>query len=782
MNKIYNSLRAVSTPYESILESVKKVTESLGISERGGAVGFYDANFRNSDNRYDICLRLFPLRPEIISRYELQTGERLDRVLCEHFCVRRPYDYLFHIKNLKSESQEDTSEGIYRADTSEHFFIDKKEERIERSWRSRVECDIESGVTFLEHLSKCRVCSERAKSALSQTGTEYYNILNNFDLACMRPGSENLDRWLAVPLPFLSSPASLVVAPLLEREGRESGVRYAMQLINRSKTLIQTYVFNRIIREMSLQEKSLRDVSSRHELVYIFVRILIRILLPQEVVWDKDSGSERFKINKEHEWPRCSEQRLHVKLAGGGSCEVTLPTFYYPSGYSVSSDGITGGYICEKVPYQRELKSTQQLLESTFEMLLTRWRNARVEQTQMLALRYQHIKGDLDALMDQIATMRNTALRIEEQVSPANVGFLRLYDEMKLLFKSEATIYYARVAKSKDGTDNRTGGAGGRIVGPYLRKEQVRSRLQNSEPIREIRTAHGAKNLGEKATNVWNSYVGFLKEKYKDTSIEFLNLFGTVGDSSVKYAENQFTLLKMLLQRPHIAGEPLYAMQILVACVVESNITGRDQLAAKITAYVKDDSASPIDFEEASDLIPTVCFDKAVDFEAWLQIEKTDSTNYVDLPSEMSAGKVLEALMRLIGTELQGVEEGVTVESVTVRSPEGGCKIETFIECRGTFPDLSILTSLGPNAEDRGLRSCLKTLCESVNRRNLTAVDNIKPENALDQFREQDDHYGHRFMIGQYKQDEPKQDHTWFYLAFVGKRPESQQFDGSAAL
>jgi len=362
--------------------------------------------------------------------------------------------------------------------------------------------------------------------------------------------------------------------------------------------------------------------------------------------------------------------------------------------------------------------------------------------------------------------MKNTALRIEEQVSPANVGFLRLYEEMKMLFEEGTTLHYAR----EEGEEG--------VVGPYRRKAQLVAKLGNSGSPEKLHTVHNPENLTRQdedfdSHNVWNGYVDFLEGKYQGTGIAFLNFFEGVDSGESEYASNQFKLLKMLIQRPHISGEPIYAMQILASCVIESNITNNEELGASVRAEAGGESGKvSFEFEGPKDFIHTVCKENQYDFESWLDMSKDtrETTQYVELPAKLSAAKVLEALMRLIGTELQGGEEDVTVSSVTVNSPDEGTKIETVIECEGTFGDLSILTDLGPDADEHGLRSCLKTLCESMNRMHPKPVENVN----LNDLRDKEERHSHRFMIG----ENENKDCTWFYLAF-GTRPEKQETDPS---
>ena len=305
------------------------------------------------------------------------------------------------------------------------------------------------------------------------------------------------------------------------------------------------------------------------------------------------------------------------------------------------------------------------------------------------------------------------------------------------------------------------------------------AKLKNtgSTEVKELYTVHGSENLARRDEyldpyEVWNGYVDFLEGKYQDTKIAFLNFFEKANRGESKCASNQFKLLKMLIHRPQLPGEPIYAMQILASCVIESNITGNEELEASVQAEGVEESK--VSFDSPREFIRKVCKDSEHDFSTWLDMRQDprETTQYVELPSKLSTAKVLEALMRLIGTELQGGKDDVTVRSVTVNSPDEGTKIETVIECEGTFDDLSILTDLGPDADEHGLRSCLKTLCEGMNRMNPKPVKNA----TLEELQAKEERHSHRFMIGQNE----KKDRTWFYLAF-GARPEKPVRDSSAS-
>lgn len=696
-NAVREKLEARDTPYENILAAVKTVCQSFGLKERGGAVGFYDADFDRRgehEEEYKLCLRFFPLSVDRVIEKDSGEGVLFEELnLHKHLTYKRPYEHLFHPNNLSAESSFD--EVHCRAKTHEHLIFKLEEERSQAWIKEQIQCPMNNSFDIFSHIidNKDCECKERVAGCLDRNNgrSDRFSLLNDLDYAFME--EKKSEKWIAIPLPFLSSPAAIIIFPLRKSEGEKEGLQHAINIIDQSKPFVQTYVFNRIIQEIKEEEGRLESIRSQDHLAFSFLKTVTKILLPKKISWSKNAKEKyTIKLSRDQEWPHTSDKKLEIDMCESGTCEVELPTFFLPNRES-PMDIDSGRIISESDTFDKEMEGIQNLMESTFDMLLTSWHDVQMQQTRILADEYQRIESDLETLIEQISTSAQYARRIEEKVSTSKEGFLKVSNNLNLFPAEQRTIAY-RYQNKPDGN-----------IEEFETRRGIYTEEEKEEKGDYIYGKLKLVHELDKADD-WNAYAEFLDVYGGFLNIGLLKCFDTTEDDD--YAHKQFLLLKMLLHRSQSGGR-LYSMQLMFACLVAMD--ERDEIEL-IVKNGSDDSDGGCEQQQLSGLegsVSKVCREASDFFADWLS---QDLAHALDI-EDVRPARVLGTLIRLLSTEL--VEnKGVYPTELCLISESN--YIELLVHCQGAFDDeaLSKLKNMDMSETSRGLRSALKTLCQST--------------------------------------------------------------------
>jgi hypothetical protein len=316
---------------------------------------------------------------------------------------------------------------------------------------------------------------------------------------------------------------------------------------------------------------------------------------------------------------------------------------------------------------------------------------------------YKEVKKDIDELLGKISEAKIYAVKIEEVLSSSKFGFLKVYPDIVNIFKSDGIYYYDKGKCNLSEAQNQESGA--------QNQDSWEAYNQFS-----IKCTHDFNNIEQaKKIEIWDGYVLFLNSLSVKTGIKLFNNFECTVD--IAYANKQFDLLKIIIHYPQMM-EPLYFIQIIVSCI--SPISEKEEV--KLTLYLTKENV--IEFKENK----------------WGQLfqsmQKLDCFNsmlvkkpglFVPL-NNMPPAAIMSALMLLIGTELK--KGNLTSQNISVYIQEIKIVIDdNFIEvqiiCYNVFDDETIrkISSIDEESKKRGLRSCLKTICESMGQQNPLILD-----------------------------------------------------------
>ena len=342
---------------------------------------------------------------------------------------------------------------------------------------------------------------------------------------------------------------------------------------------------------------------------------------------------------------------------------------------------------------------------------------SKLEMAEAESRQFRAVQTDLDQLIGTIAQARSAALRVESHLSTSKEEFLKVYDDLKGLFEETRHWFYY-----VDGS------------GVSELFAEKKSGAEGEE--KEIQTMHSSSSAGAGATfsALWKSYSEYLQEYCKRVNVPLLRAFQSSEDEET--CRNLFSLLKILIQRPHMAPGWIYEVQLAIACAAATlswrhlpssvsvptvSLCSLGNGLNEVHIERQQDTGLP-DTLKLTDFIKGIKTLKRGGGEAMLS-DKTRASCKV----KTNCATALGALMRLVGSELRPREgPDVCLQRCRIEYADGAA--EVTLECQGAFGQASgrrveELLHLDERSSGRGLRSCLKVLCEAVGQEQVCFLD-----------------------------------------------------------
>jgi len=722
--------------------SARDLLPGDNLYDAGGGIGFYrvgpepGSGTPNPENRdFELELRIFPINHELLD--EDDRARLIDELNLEkeyYRGTRRPYKALLHIDHIKNLLEQEDP------DPTEYFLIHTGEDEpndIPRAleWMEGSDhcCDdIEIGTygELYSHIYDCDSCRDAVQSRLEEF-RDYASLdkeerevtlklVNSMDFLFYDKPLP--DRLLAVPLPFLSTPAVLVVlpwpkggTPKEERILKELAIKLAKRLIEETKAVVYTYVYNQLVDKLYEDERSLKNITKRKYIFHRFIQHVGEILLPSKVEWKYKQEEGYWEPDGVVKTGKQSEVELKFPKFDA-SVTYTLFHFFRPLQNEVRTFG-------DEVWFENEKRAIQNLLSQIFRLLVARWESIQRQSAEAELEMFKEVEEPLNDLYRSIEEAKQTANEIENKLSSSNTGFLSLRHDLAFLFEQDETYHY-KVDEN------------GRI-----------STNADSDEGTKINTVHSPSSLGTNYSNfteAWNEYMEVLDAFAESTGDEVIKHF-CISDKK-KVVKSQFRLLKILVRKPHETNSNLYPIQLLVGLLASTNNN------PGITVELDVNGACNAHFKFSSDEKIKMLWENHI-------TEKDDTIH--DLLTRRRSGSVsiegisdsgvvvesiLKALMLLAGSELraEATDNSVILHEASIYTFDE--RVTVVLGCNGIFSDEDLSKMKAPDLSDNhSLRSCILNLNRSVGQRQLHETES----NGQEEFLEWAEEKNKRFAISQ---------------------------------
>ena len=616
-------------------------------------------------------------------------------------CAPRPASNL-----LMSSKQESVYEG------SKHRFVLAHKET---KWNGRAALlnKMLEGKKHSELLDELKKISKRGE------------VLDNDCLNVLDQCFLNSKMFTIEVIPFLTSPVVILFIPVDDLEELKRIEARLKEVSRRLQVPVINYTYSRILDILSLASYDHSLEQGNYDgLVASYCMALSDVLLPQRV--QIELGGQMLGE--------------FLSDVGGGFIEKSaIPGLMVPKEdrplrleidlTPIGNDdtGYSQRVQVELVPVSRmhrlctdafvitaaEVESVQGYLGQLFELIYDRWEHAKKQKVYAETSRLHLISEDIKKLIELDDERRSIYLRIKEAMGWATEDFLDYFVDLKPLFYS-----------------------GRRVPFP----------AHDGEPSKEsLTTCHNEKNFNE---NNWVDYsrylMAFNEGKNNAFILDLISVPAKRLDDSPFIPKVLFGFLKLMIQRSHVGGPMLHPFQLLFAVYVAKK---KANIAARIVHIANDPIKCQL--SEASMTFQVLLDSKRSLTEAIIAstvtpegISGLDVCNQwlssaekklpvSSLPPGFCAANVMGAIIRLIRFELQD-DAGVSFERSVLKKEVGSLELQLI--CNGLFTEnvQMQLSSIHNEAfaDERGLRSCIKTLCESVNRLCPTISDHFPEEGA----------------------------------------------------